>query len=137
MKSIPAFVLEVDATRNLARLRYSGIVTAADMRACVRRAETLMPRLQAGFIVLVDLSGLETMELACVPFLTRIMELCKAQGIGMVVRVIPDPSKDIGLNILSLIHYRGKVRIVTCETLTEAEKLFHWVDSPPDQDPSG
>ncbi len=120
--------------RNLARLRYSGIVTAADMQVCVRRAETLMPRLQAGFTVLVDLSGLETMELACVPFLSRIMELCKAQGISMVVRVIPDPSKDIGLNILSLIHYRGKVRVVTCETLAEAEKLLGGTDSPSTQD---
>jgi hypothetical protein len=38
----------------------------------------------------------------------------------MVVRVIPNPQKDIGLNILSLFHYRRRVRIVTCETLEEA-----------------
>jgi hypothetical protein len=37
-----------------------------------------------------------------------------------VVRVIPDPHKDIGLNIMSLFHYRRRVRIITCETLAEA-----------------
>jgi hypothetical protein len=41
-----------------------------------------------------------------------------------VVRVIPDPQKDIGLNILSLFHYRKRVRIVTCETLDEARKVL-------------
>jgi hypothetical protein len=42
----------------------------------------------------------------------------------MVVRVIPDPQKDIGLNILSLFHYRRRVRIVTCKTLAEAMKAL-------------
>jgi hypothetical protein len=83
-----------------------------------------MPQMRTGFTVLVDLSGLENMALDCVPYLSKIMDLCKAQGVGLVVRVIPDPTKDIGLNILSLIHYRGKVRIVTCDTLAEAEKLM-------------
>jgi hypothetical protein len=38
----------------------------------------------------------------------------------MVVRIIPDPRKDIGLSIMSVFHYRRGVRIVTCETLAEA-----------------
>ena len=32
--------------------------------------------------------------------------------------------KHIGLNILSLFHYRRRVRIVTCETLEEAMKAL-------------
>jgi len=31
----------------------------------------------------------------------------------MVVRIIPDPRKDIGLNILSRFHYRRGSRFVT------------------------
>ena len=42
----------------------------------------------------------------------------------MVVRVIPDPYKDIGLNIVSLFHYPRRVRIVTCETLEEAMRAL-------------
>jgi hypothetical protein len=44
------------------------------------------------------------------------------KGIAKVVRVIPDPGKDIGLSIMSLFHYRRGVSIVTVETLAEAEK---------------
>jgi hypothetical protein len=52
------------------------------------------------------------------------MDLCNKHGIEMVVRVIPDPQKDIGLNILSLFHYRRRVRIVTCKTLAEAMRAL-------------
>jgi hypothetical protein len=52
------------------------------------------------------------------------MELFKTRSIGTVVRVIPDPEKDIGFNILSLTHYRRGVKIVTCETLAEAERAL-------------
>jgi hypothetical protein len=48
------------------------------------------------------------------------MDLCNKQGAARVVRVIPDPHKDIGLNILSLFHYGRKVRISTYQTLAEA-----------------
>jgi hypothetical protein len=42
----------------------------------------------------------------------------------MVVRVIPDPARDIGLQIMSLFHYGHDVRIVTCATLDEAQRAL-------------
>jgi hypothetical protein len=119
-----AFHVEVDAARNLVHTRYCGKVSAEQMKIAVAEVERQLPTMRAGFAVLADLTGLETMELDCAPHLSRIMDLCRVQGVGLVVRVIPDPSKDIGLNILSLIHYRGKVRIVTCDTLAEAERAL-------------
>jgi hypothetical protein len=44
--------------------------------------------------------------------------------VELVVRVIPDPTKDIGLNILSVFHYRHRVRVVTCQTMEEAARLL-------------
>ena len=117
--------MEVDVARNRVYTRYSGNVTAAVMEAGAQRVEALLPQLRPGFAVLADLSGLELMELECGLHIARIMDLCKAHGVAMVVRVIPDQKKDIGLNILSLVHYRGKVRLVTCETLAEAEKILN------------
>ncbi|MDB6092896.1 MAG: hypothetical protein JWM32_458 [Verrucomicrobia bacterium] len=105
-------------------MRYVGTVTAAHFVDSLAVFDGFLGQMRPGFSVLVDLSGLDMMELECVPHLTEIMDRCKACGIGTVVRVIPDPSKDIGFNILSLIHYRGEVRIITCETLVEAEKYF-------------
>jgi hypothetical protein len=48
------------------------------------------------------------------------MDLCDKKGAAAVVRVIPDPQKDIGLNIMSIFHFRRRVRISTCETMEEA-----------------
>jgi hypothetical protein len=100
-------------------------VTAAEMKAGVAQVEVLLPQLRAGFTVLADMSGLEVMDLDCGPHIARIMDLCKDHGVSMVVRVMPNPKKDIGINILSLIHYRGTVKLVTCDTLAEAEKILN------------
>jgi hypothetical protein len=37
-----------------------------------------------------------------------------------VVRVVPDPRKDIGLNILSQFHYGPQIKLVTFESLAKA-----------------
>jgi hypothetical protein len=61
---------------------------------------------------------------ACAPEIGKLMELCAQKGVGTLVRVIPDPRKDIGLNILSLFHYGPRVRAVTCQTMSEAAELL-------------
>jgi hypothetical protein len=64
------------------------------------------------------------MDLDCVPPLEGLMDLCRQAGVAMVVRVIPDPHKDIGFNILSVFHYPRRVKIVTCETMEEAQSAL-------------
>jgi hypothetical protein len=124
MTASPMFKIQPDAARNLVHIWYQGHVTAAGMAACVKEVERHLPAMRAGFTMLTDLTALEAMELDCVPHLTRIMDLSKAQGVGTVVRVIPDRAKDIGFNILSIIHLRRGVKVVTCDTLAEAERAL-------------
>jgi hypothetical protein len=114
------FQVEVDKAKNLLRIIYSQHVGPEDTKRVEEQIPALVPNLRPGFRLLTDLSALESMDLACVPYIKRMMDLCNKKGIEMVVRVIPDPQKDIGLNILSLFHYRRRVRIVTCATLEEA-----------------
>ena len=52
------------------------------------------------------------------------MKLIDQSGVDMVVRVIPDPKKDIGLNILTIFHYRKHPRIVTCEKMRQAAEVL-------------
>ena len=94
------------------------------MQSCQARVESLLPQLQTGFTLLTDLSDLASMDLDCVAALTKIMDRLRTGGIRTVVRVVPEPDKDIGFKILSIIHYRRGVRIVTCETLAEAERAL-------------
>ena len=48
------------------------------------------------------------------------MDALSEKGVASVTRVMPDPHKDIGLNILSQFHYGPKIPIATFETLADA-----------------
>lgn len=115
---------QLDTTRNLLRMSYRGHVAAAEMKVFAESLEGLLPKLKKGFTILTDLSCLDSMELDCLSELTRAMDRFKALGVGTVVRIVPDPRKDIGFNILSVVHYRRDVRIATCMTAEEAERLL-------------
>ena len=116
-------MLEVtaDKSANLLKIKYSGAVGAEEARRCVSLVQAALADLQPGFRLLSDLAGLKEMDLACVPYVEQVMDLCDDRGITMIVRIITDPKKDIGLNIMSLFHYRRGVRIVTVETSDQAE----------------
>ena len=48
------------------------------------------------------------------------MDLCVTKQVEHIVRVVPNPHKDIGLNIMSYLRYRSKVRVTICENMAEA-----------------
>ena len=121
MTAPSVFEIKADSVRNLIHISYLGQVNAAALKALAAQADEVVLQMRPGFTVLTDLSGLDSMTLGCVPHLTRMMDLFKARGIATTIRVIPDPRKDIGLTILSIIHYDSGVRILTCQTLAEAE----------------
>jgi hypothetical protein len=120
----PKFDVQLDASRNLVRVRFQGHVAPADTKGYVERVMSLLPQVRKGFTVLTDLSGLDSMELDCVTGLTKVMDAFRAKGVGTVVRIVPDPSKDIGFNILSVVHYRRGVKVITCQTAAEAERVI-------------
>ena len=118
------FQAEADKSANLLKLSFSQHVDLDEAKRCFERVQTLLADMQPGFRLLTDLSDLELMDVACARYVGRIMDFCNAKGIAQVVRVIPDPRKDIGLKIISLFHYRRDVRAVTCENLEEAKKAL-------------
>jgi hypothetical protein len=81
-----------------------------------------MENLKPGFLLLTDLSNLESMEASCAPELGAIMDLCSAKGILTVVQVIPDPNKDIGFDLIACFHHDPPVRTQTHTSLAEAIK---------------
>jgi hypothetical protein len=111
---------QTDKTNNLLRVTYAQRVEPAEMQRALEDLRRLLADMETGFRLLTDLSGLEEMDLACEPAMKTMMDLCDDKGVQTVVRVIPNPQKDIGLNIMSLFHYQRRVRIVTCATLEEA-----------------
>jgi anti-anti-sigma regulatory factor len=117
------FRVEKDQTKNLLIVSYWGKVDVEEARLGHEKIREALDALKPGFCMLTDMTGLESMDDGSLNFIRKTMDLCTKHEIAKVVRVIPDPSKDIGLNILSLFHYRRNLPIVTCETLEEAMKL--------------
>ena len=116
--------MKADSSANLLEVYYSGKVCVADLETSFSNIETLIAKLRPGFTIFTDLSQLDSMELGCVDHITKAMKCIGEHGVQRVVRVIPDPSKDIGFNILSLFHYPREVQILTCETIEEAKKAL-------------
>jgi hypothetical protein len=113
-----------DVERKLLQLRFRGHVAGKDMAPELDRLAPMFLQLGTGFSLVTDLTELDNMDLDCVPHVTRMMDLCLRAGVRQVVRVIPDPGKDIGFKLLSMTHYRRKVPVVTCETRAEAERAI-------------
>ena len=118
------FEVDVDKAANLLTIRYAGRVGLKEVHLCAEKVQSGLGEMQPGFRLLTDLTKLESMELDGLPEIKRIMDLCNERGVQKVVRIIPDPHKDIGLNILSLFHYNRHVRIVTCKTGDEAKRAL-------------
>ena len=111
-------------SKQLLCIQYIGQVRAEEFQQNRADFSVQLGELSAGFNLLADFSALESMALECGPELGRIMESVGQAGVGLVVRVIPDPTKDIGMNILAKFHYPQQPRSVTCEKLSEAARAL-------------
>jgi len=111
-------------SKQLLFINYIGQVHFPHFAAGQEDLSRQLNELSPGFTLLADFSRLESMDLDCVPELGRIMELIGKAGVGRVLRVIPDPTKDIGMNILTMFHYPHHPRIVTCESLAAAAGIL-------------
>jgi hypothetical protein len=115
-----AFEIEADAERRVLHTNFRGVVTPRELAAAAERSAALIAQMQPGFTVVADLSELESMDLDCVPYITRMMDLFRRAQVGRVLRIIPDASKDIGFTLLSHTHYRGQVPFETLRSMDEA-----------------
>jgi len=114
----------IDPARNLVRTRFAGDFTGAAMQGVASQIATLLQQTKPGFSIFADFGQVTAMDLDSVGPLTQIMDLCRAHGVSLIVRILPDKANDIGINLLSIVHYRGKVKIVTVSTSLEAERVL-------------
>ena len=103
---------------------YSGKVEPADLALGRPKLVAALATVRPGFRLLTDLSELAEMKYACAKEIEAMMDLVRKKGVAEVVRVIPDPHKDIGFKVMSFFHYGRAVPVLTCDTRAEAlEKL--------------
>jgi len=111
--------------KQLLSVCYIGNVRPAELKLGREELKLLLTDLRPGFCFLANLTNVESIGLDCRTDLGRNMDLISQAGVGRVVRVIPDPSKDPGLNILGFFHYPNHPLIITCATLAEAVGKLH------------
>jgi hypothetical protein len=114
----------INKQKRLLHLSFIGHVGKGELERGWADLSALVADLGPGFRLLTDLGRLESMDPDCETQLGRAMEFCDQNEVELVVRVIPDPQKDIGMNILSLFHYKHRVRTVTCESMEEAARAL-------------
>jgi anti-anti-sigma regulatory factor len=118
------FSIEVSEAERLIKLSWSGQVDLDEMRRCAEEIGVGASKMRPGFRVLVDMTDLESMDYTGAPYIGSIMDVCVAKQVEHVVRVIPNPHKDIGLNIMSYLRYGSKVRVTICDNLADATRLL-------------
>ena len=114
--------LSHDKKRNIVILSYEGNVNIKEEKELYRKLQTLIPKCHRGFKLLVDLSLVDNIKKEVLPVIKKIMDLFDQHGISEVIRIIPDPDKDIGFNILSIFHYAKDIKMLTCQSLEQV----HW-----------
>ena len=114
------FSAETDRSKSLVVISVAGRVTAAEVKEAAKRVREIVGDVAPGFRALTDYRWLESMETAAAPYIAEIMDTLASRGVSSVARVVPDPHKDIGLNILSQFHYGPAIRVTTFETLADA-----------------
>ena len=118
------FAIEFDQPRNLMVIRYNDHVGPDETERALEEVRSALRQVERGFRLLADLTGLQSMDVLCAPHIESAMDMFNEKGVAEVIRIIPDPRRDIGMQIMSYFHYGGDVRIVTCESLDEAMKLL-------------
>ena len=107
------FLVSSNPIKNLLMLRYIDRVKRQDFEWVHSDLLALLAGLKPGLRVLVDCTQLEHMSHDCISPIGDLMELIDQRGAELIVRVIPDPYKDIGLNILTAFHYKKRPNIAT------------------------
>jgi anti-anti-sigma regulatory factor len=114
------YAVELDQSKRLLVITAVRRVTAEEAKLAAQQIRDLLRDVAPGLHLLADFRWLESMDSAAARHIAEIMDMLAEKGVVSVTRVIPDPRKDIGLNILSQFHYGPDVTITTFETLADA-----------------
>ena len=115
------FSVEINQSKRLLVISAAGHVSREEMKQAADQVRDALRDVATGLRALTDFRWLESMRPSAVPHIAQIMDLLAEKQVASVIRVIPDPGKDIGMiNILSQFHYSHELPITTVETLVEA-----------------
>jgi len=114
------YAVELDRSKRLLVISAAAKVTAEEAKMAAQRIRELLRDVAPGFHAFADFRWLESMDPAAARHIAAIMDALAEKNVASVTRVMSDPRKDIGLNILSQFHYGPDVTVTTFETVADA-----------------
>jgi hypothetical protein len=115
------FSVETNKAKRLLVVTAAGHVSKDEMKQAADQVRDALRDIAPGSRVLTDFRWLESMRPGAAPYIAEIMDALAEKQVASVIRIIPNPGKDIGMiNILSQFHYSRELPISTVETLVDA-----------------
>src|SRR5437773_5649407 len=114
------FSVETNKAKRLLVISAAGHVSKEEVKHAAQQVREALQDAAPGSRVLTDFRWLESMRPAAAPHIAEIMNALAEKQVASVIRIIPDPGKDIGMDILSQFHYSRNLPITTVRTLVEA-----------------
>ena len=112
--------VEINGSKRLLVISAAGHVSKEEVKQAAERVRDALHDVAPGLRALADFRGLESMRPSAASYIAEIMDALAEKQVASVIRIIPNPRKDIGLNILSQFRYARELPITTVETLVEA-----------------
>jgi hypothetical protein len=114
--------IKYDDNLNRVSVWFEGLVSEDQTGGFYREFKGILSKTKKGFVVVTDLSLLHKMDEGAKVYIEKTMDECNKKGVSKIIRIIPDPSKDIGFSIMSLFHYPKDVVIHTFESIEQAQQ---------------
>jgi hypothetical protein len=112
--------VEISESKRLLVFSAAGHVSREEVKQGAEEVRNALQDVAPGLRALTDFRWLDSIRPSAAPHIAEIMELLAEKQVASVIRIIPGPGKDIGLNILSQFHCARELPITTVETLVEA-----------------
>ena len=112
--------VEINGSKRLLVFSAAGHVSREEVKQAVMEVRTALQGVAPGLRALIDFRWLDSIRPSAAPHIAEIMDLLAEKQLASVIRIIPDPGKDLALNILSRFRYSDELPITTVKTLVEA-----------------
>lgn len=112
--------VELNRSGRLLIISAVGHVLAEEVKQTAGQVRELLQQVTPGLHALTDFRWLESIHPSAAPYITEIMGTLAQHHVASIIRIIPDPGKDIGLEMLAQFRYSAELPISTVETLVEA-----------------
>jgi len=112
--------VELNGSKRLLIISAAGHVRTEEVQQAAEEVREALQQVAPGLRVLIDFRWLESIHPFAAPYIAQIMEALAQKQVASVIRIIPDPGKDVGLKMLAQFRYNTELSISTVETLVEA-----------------